>query len=83
MKNLKDTLTTIAGVMVAFGGTVYTLGKAGIVLPEWLNTAGVVAATVGASIGLYLTGKNPDGSTKSAAQVEAQNEQKKNYPDIK
>lgn len=77
MKNLKDTLTTIAGIMVAFGGTVYTLGKAGIALPEWLNTAGVIAATVGATVGLYLTGKNPDGSTKSADQVTKQNEQAK------
>ncbi len=77
MKNLKDTLTTVAGILIALAGTVLTCTKLGVVVPEWLITDSTVAGVIGASIVAYLTGKNPDGSTKSAEQVAKQNEQAK------
>lgn len=77
MKNLKDTLTTIAGVMIAIAGVILALSTNGIILPTWVTTGGVVLATVGAAIIAYLGGKNPDGSTKSKLQVENQNKQSK------
>lgn len=77
MRNLKDTLTTIAGVMIAIGGVLLSLVTAGIILPAWATTGGIILATLGGAIISYFGGKNPNGSTKSAKQIEAQNEQAK------
>lgn len=78
MKNIKDTLTTICGIMIAASGTILTVDKTvpGFV-PEKISTIGAVMGVVALSVLGYLTGKNPDGSTKSVAQVEAQNSQGK------
>lgn len=75
MKNLKDILTTIAGFVILLSGTLLTIGEPTISL-EYLGyckIAGVAAASVIA----YLTGKNPDGSTKSVEQINDQNAQAK------
>jgi len=65
MKNIKDTLTNIAGVMIAIAGVILALNTAGIALPSWANTLGVTLGIVGAAIVSYFTGKNPDGTKKS------------------
>jgi len=78
MKNLKDTLTTIAGILIAASGTVMTVNQtAPGVIPESITTAATIAGVVALSVLGYLTGKNPDGSTKSANQVDTQNQQAK------
>jgi hypothetical protein len=73
MKNLKDTFSTIASVMIAMAGVVLALSQAGLTLPKWLNVLGIVLGVVGGSIIGILTGKNPDGTTKTADQVITQN----------
>lgn len=61
MKNLKDTLTTIVAILLAlFGGLqVYLSANAGKEI-DW----GQLLLCEGAAITSYLTGKNPNGSTK-------------------
>jgi len=76
MKNLKDTVTTICGVIVAISGAIFTMTQSGVVLPSQLTTAATTAGAIAVAILAYFTGKNPDGSTKSAAQIEAQNSAK-------
>lgn len=71
--NLKDKATNIAGILIAISGAIYGLVKAGIDIPQDIQTASVAAGIIGAAIISYFTGKNPDGSTKTADQVAAQN----------
>ena len=76
MKNLKDKLSTICGIIFLIGGAIVSVGATGgAILPVWLvSGAGVATALSGAVIGI-LTGKNPDGSTKSIPQIDTQNSQ--------
>lgn len=78
MKNIKDTLTTICGILIAASGAVMTINQTSPgFLPEKIVTIATVAGVAALSVLGYLTGKNPDGSTKSAEQVAKQNEQAK------
>jgi len=75
--NIKDTLTSIAGACLLLSGAVLGASQYGIVLPSVvLGIAGSVA-TISGGVIAYLTGKNPDGSTKSPDQVANQNTQAK------
>jgi hypothetical protein len=65
--NLKDTLTTIFAIVGVLGGVALTIP----ILPSWIGGA-LVAASVGV-IGV-LSGKTPNGSTKTPLQVAAQND---------
>jgi len=73
MRNLKDTITTIAGIMIAVGGVLLALTQAGITLPAWCNTLGVALPIIGSAIVAYFSGKAPNGATKTPEQIEAQN----------
>lgn len=73
--NIKDTVTTICGILFVIGGAIASVATAGIALPAWLVSGSIVVATVSASIVAFLTGKNPNGTTKSEAQVVTQNAQ--------
>ena len=71
--NIKDVLSTIAGVLgaIAFvGGTIIaSLVQSGVVIPVFLTIiVGAAGAVSVALIGL-LNGKNPDGTTKTSTQV--------------
>jgi VIT1/CCC1 family predicted Fe2+/Mn2+ transporter len=68
--NLKDTLSTICGVVLAICTTLLaTLST----MPTWLKTTcGILIAISGAVIGV-LTGKAPNGTTKTEVQVKNQN----------
>lgn len=61
MKNIKDILSTIAGLWIAL-----TLGfkTNGIVLPPTIETVAEVGSVVAVVILGYLQGKNPNGTTK-------------------
>jgi hypothetical protein len=72
MSNLKDTLSTIAGIMLAIGGVILALPSQGVVLPEWATIAGTVLLALGGAVMGILQGKNADGSMKTAAQIEKQ-----------
>ncbi len=71
--NLKDTLTTITGILIALSGTVAILAKSGVAIPENINTLAISIGVIALGIQGYLTGKNPNGTTKTAEQVVAQN----------
>lgn len=62
MTNLKDTLSTICGLIVALCTAL--LGITQFTLPAWVNvTATILIAVAGAVLG-FLQGRNPDGSKK-------------------
>ena len=71
--NLKDTLTTICGIVLAISGGLVTAHISGLVLPAWLVTASGVLATVSGAIIGWLTGKAPNATTKTPDQVVAGN----------
>ena len=70
--NLKDYVTSACAYL-------FSLGMAGIglssqiTLPKPIVVASYSAVAVSGAITLVLTGKNPDGSTKTDAQIKAQN----------
>ena len=72
MTNLKDTLSTVAGIMIAVGGVILALPTQGVELAEWIVTVGTVLVALGGAILGILQGKNADGTTKSAEQVAKQ-----------
>ena len=75
LSNLKDTLTSIFGALGAIGGAILAIPATVIALPAAIVTAGGIMVAISvAGIG-YLTGKNPDGSQKSAQQIDTQNSQ--------
>ena len=81
--NLKDTLTTYAAI--AFGLAVAVLGlptaiqaiapTAVFVMPPIVNVISGIIIAVSIVITQALTGKNPDGSTKTPTQIVSQNTQ--------
>lgn len=71
--NIKDTVSTICGILVAIGGSILVAGQSGVVLPSWLTTASGVTVAVGTAIIGYLTGKAPNAAKKSPDQVVNQN----------
>lgn len=72
MKNLKDKITTICGILILVSGTIMTLNQAGIILPTWLSSIGITIGVIAGSVLAYFTGKNPDGSVKTEVQINAQ-----------
>jgi membrane protein DedA with SNARE-associated domain len=73
MKNLKDKLTTICGVIIAICGAISSLSAGGIVLPSWLITTCIIlTAASGAVIG-FFTGRRPNGGSMNNKQIEATN----------
>ena len=73
MKNLKDTVTTICGLIGAICGAMLVAQEQGVILPTWANTVVIIAIAVSGAIALFLQGKNPNGTRKSDNQVESQN----------
>lgn len=73
MSNVKDKITTIAGWMVALSGLVLSLSTGGIVLPVYVITGASVCGTVGLAVIGFISGKNPNLTTKTAEQVIAAN----------
>ena len=61
MKNLKDTVSTICGLIIALATT---LKLKGVVLPPTIDNILNIAAVLSIVVVGYLQGKNPNGSTK-------------------
>lgn len=70
MKNLKDKITNLAGILLLVGGGIMTASTV-VALPAFLVTYSTVAAAIGGSIVAYATGKNPDLSSKTPEQIAA------------
>lgn len=65
MNNIKDTFSTIAGVMGAIGAAIIALPTQGIVVPTWLLALGGVFVAVSVVVIGYFNGKTAEGKTKS------------------
>jgi hypothetical protein len=76
MQNIKDTLTTIAGIIGAIGAAIVAVSSQ-ITLPTWITSTGGISVAISVAVVGYLTGKNPNGTTKSDTQVTNQNAQSK------
>ena len=69
MADLKNTATTIAGILGAIGIAIGSIATQGIALPEWLLlVAGVCTALSVAILGIF-SGRNADGSVKTDKQL--------------
>jgi hypothetical protein len=64
MKNLKDTLSTICAALLVLSGVVVSLPAQGVVLPPIVSTIAIVVGALAGAITAFLTGKNPNGTTK-------------------
>src|ERR1035437_9066291 len=77
MENIKDKMTTIAGILGAFafisGTIVASIVSNGITVPIYIIV--IIGACGAASLGIngWYNGKTPDGKTKTPAQIESAN----------
>lgn len=70
--DIKGTLTTICAIIIAIGGALIPVLLQGAWHPAWIITVlSVLVAVSTALIGVF-TGRNADGSKKTAAQVTKQ-----------
>ena len=68
MKDLKNTLTSIIGLLIAI--CVSLLGVSGeVTLPEWLTVSCVIVIAVGTAFVGWATGRNADLTKKCDAQL--------------
>lgn len=75
MNNLKDNLTTICGIIAAICSVLITTHIGGLNLPTWLITTCSVLSAISLAIIGFLTGKNPNGTTKTSVQISNDNGQ--------
>lgn len=81
MKDIKNTVTTICGLVVAVCGSLLAASFAAK-FPEWLQiTLGALVAVATAVMGFY-SGRNSDGTKKTPGQIEWQAKQKDTPPPI-
>jgi len=69
MKNYKDTISTICGIIIAFGGTILALPTQGITIPTWMTTVATVLVAIAGTVMGILIGKNADMSKKTTNQL--------------
>lgn len=75
MKDLKNTLTTVFGLLIAICTAL--LGITGqVMLPKWLNVVCIVVIAVGTAFIGWATGRNADLTKKSSKQIDRQIDQK-------
>ena len=75
MSNIKDTLTTIAGILAAVGTAVVTFVTAlpqTVTVPDWVTVIAGILGAVGLAIIGFFNGRNPDGSAKTITQIKDQ-----------
>ena len=72
MENLKDTVSTICGVLFVICGAILGV-QTEVAMPKWIITTAVVVSAISAAITMYMTGKNPNGTKKTIEQVTKQN----------
>jgi len=73
MRNWKDIISTICGIIIAIcGAGTGLIWQLGVTLPSWVTPVALALAGLAFIILGYLQGKNADGSTKTPAQIAAQ-----------
>lgn len=73
MTNIKDTLTTYCGIVVAICGSILGLQATGMVFPEWVTLILVVLGSIATGLIGWANGKNANLTPKTDAQIAAQN----------
>ena len=69
LSNIKDTLTTIAGILGVIAATIVGVQSQGIAVPPIILAIGGVCGALSLGILGYFNGKNPNGTVKSQAQI--------------
>jgi hypothetical protein len=64
MKNFKDKLSNVCGLIALVAGSLLALPAAGIALPAAVITGATIGLTVAGSVVAWLTGKTSDGKPK-------------------
>lgn len=77
MKNLKDNVTSICGLIIALCGAFTSLSAGGMVLPAWVITTCTILSAISTALIGYYTGKNPNGSVMNKDQIDYRNNLKK------
>lgn len=75
MSNLKDTLTTICGLLFVVCGAVLGV-RTEVVMPNWIISICIITMAICGAVSMYLSGKNADGSTKTTSQIEAKTKER-------
>lgn len=65
ISNIKDTISTVCGWVIGICGAILAVTIQGVVIPPIVLTIAASAASIATVILGILTGKNPDGTTKS------------------
>ena len=72
--NLKDLISTICGIIIAVcGAGTGIIWQLGVTLPKWVTPVAIALAGIATLVLGIITGKNPNLTTKTDAQVTAQN----------
>lgn len=74
MPNLKDTVTTICGIIVAMATATGAAAEMWPdTIPKWILIIAFIAGGTAGGYALKLIGKNPNGTPKTPEQVAVQN----------
>ena len=77
MKDWKNTLSSICGLIIVICGAIATLGASGgIVIPTWITSVCGALAAISAGLIGWITGKNPNLTSKTPDQVNTLNNAK-------
>lgn len=69
MKDWKNTISNILGIVVVILGALVTASQTGLTMPTWVITICTAGIPVCVAIIAVLTGKNPDLSSKTENQL--------------
>lgn len=67
--NLKDTLSTVFGLLAVVCGAIVSVATAGVALPAVVVTIATVGGAISVGIIGWLTGKTPSGDKKTPEQI--------------
>lgn len=68
MKNWKDILSSVCGLIILLSATFATLSTQ-VTLPSWVMPASIIAGAIAATLVSWMQGKNPNLSSKTHDQV--------------
>ena len=83
MKNIKENLSTIIAILSALCGFLIVISGAGLHFPAWVIIICGSAPSFFTTVIGILTGRNPDGTTKTPRQVDNLNNEAAATKDIK
>lgn len=78
MKDWKNIVSSIIGLIMGIAGALYGCIEGGIIMPTWVKTACIVTIAVGGAVIAWLQGRNADLTKKTKAQLRKQALEKDN-----